>query len=152
MMTDLFTPDLSGRPHDTQVVRAMRARADAVHRSFTTGWEGWFALPGGLIANPVPQGQLFFVVEFEGRRHPHYGRFLTVEPGRKVELTWVTGIEGTQGAETVLSIDIEPDDDGCLLTLTHRGFYEKDRADGHGKSWERILADLDRRLTAKGAA
>jgi len=152
-MPDHLTPDLSDRPYDTRVVRAMRAQPDAIYRSFTTGWEEWFALPGGLIVNAVTQGQLFFVVEFEGCRHPHYGRFLGVEPNRKIELTWVTGVGGTQGAETVLSVEIEPRDDGCALILTHRGFYDQERADIHGKSWEGILVHLDSRLaTQKGPA
>jgi uncharacterized protein YndB with AHSA1/START domain len=72
---------------------------------------------------------LFFVVEHEGKRHPHYGRFLTLEPNRKVELTWLTGKHGTQGAETVLSVEIEPHAGGCTLTLIHRGFYDQERAD-----------------------
>jgi uncharacterized protein YndB with AHSA1/START domain len=146
-MPDLLMPDLSDRPHDARVVRVMRAGPQAIYKSFTSGWEGWFALPGGLIADPVRQGQLFFVVEHEGKRHPHYGRFLTVEPNRKVELTWVTGKDGTQGAETILSIEIEPHDSGCTLILAHRGFYDQERADDHEKSWEQILAGLDARLT-----
>lgn len=147
-MSDLFTPDLSGRPHDAHVIRDMRAGPDAIYRSFTTGWEAWFALPGGLIADPVPRGQLFFVVEHEGERHPHYGRFLTLQPDRRVELTWLTGRSGTEGAETVLAIDIAPRPAGCTVTLSHRGFYDQDRADQHGESWEAILANLDARLTA----
>jgi uncharacterized protein YndB with AHSA1/START domain len=147
-MTDLFTPNLSDRPHDARVARVMRATPEAIYKSFTMGWEDWFALPGGLIASPIPQGQLFFVVEHEGQRHPHYGRFLKLEPNRKVELTWVTGKAGTHGAETLLSIDIEPRGDGCGLTLKHRGFYDQDTADHHGRSWETILANLDARLTA----
>jgi uncharacterized protein YndB with AHSA1/START domain len=125
----------------------MRASSEALYKSFTTGWEDWFAFKGALIAEPVVNGQLFFVVEHEGRPHPHYGRFLTLEPARKVELTWLTGKDGTQGAETVLSVYLEPCADGCALTLTHRGFYDQERADHHGKSWEQILVGLDQRLT-----
>ena len=147
MDSKLIEPDLKDRPHDTRVERAMRASSQAIYRSFTTGWEGWFALEGALIVDPVLNGQLFFVVEHEGKRHPHYGRFLTLEPDRKVELTWLTGKDGTQGAETMLSVDLEPRAGGCALTLTHRGFYDQERADHHGKSWERILAWLDKRLT-----
>jgi uncharacterized protein YndB with AHSA1/START domain len=147
-MIDLFVPDLSERPHSARVSRAMRAKPEAIYKSFTTGWEDWFALPGGLIANAAPQGQLFFVVEHEGKRHPHYGRFLTLEPDRKVELTWLTGQGGTQGAETILSIEIVAGDEGCTITLSHRGFYNQERADAHGKSWEQILTHLDARLTA----
>src|SRR5438876_9448495 len=147
-MVDPLIPDLSERPHETRVVRRMKATPAAIYTSFTSGWEEWFALRGGLLADPVPQGQLFFVVEHEGCRHPHYGRFLVVEPQRRVELTWLTGVGGTQGAETVLSVALEPADDGCELTLIHRGFYSQERADVHGKSWQAILATLDRRLSS----
>jgi uncharacterized protein YndB with AHSA1/START domain len=149
MNSKLVEPDLSDRPHDTRVERVMRASSHALYESFTTGWEGWFALEGALVAAPVVNGQLFFVVEHEGKRHPHYGRFLALEPDRRVELTWLTGIDGTQGAETVLSVDLEPRSTGCALTLTHRGFYDHERADHHGKSWEQILVGLDKRLTGE---
>jgi len=86
-------------------------------------------------------------MEHQAKRHPHYGRFLTLELDCKVELTWLTGKDGTQGAETVLSVDLEPRSSGCALTLTHRGFYDQERADHHGKSWEQILVGLDERLT-----
>lgn len=148
MKPEYMIPDLSGRPHEARIVRVMRARPPEIYRSFTSGWEGWFALPGGLLADPVPQGQLFFVVDFEGRRHPHYGRFLALEPNRSAELTWLTGEGGTNGAETVLSIEIEPLDDGSKVTLVHRGFYDQQAADHHGTSWSAILEALDQRLTS----
>jgi uncharacterized protein YndB with AHSA1/START domain len=147
MDSKLVEPKLTDRPYDTRVERVMLASAQALFKSFTTGWEGWFALEGSLIADPVVNGQIFFVVEHEGKRHPHYGRFLNLEPARRVKLTWLTGKDGTQGAETVLSVDLAPRADGCALTLTHRGFYDQGRADHHGKSWEQILAGLDKRLT-----
>lgn len=105
----LVEPDLKDRPHDTRVERAIRASSQALYRSFTTGWEDWFALEGALIADSVVNGQLFFVVEHEGKRHPHYGRFLMLESARKVELTWLTGKDGTQGAETVLFVLLQTD-------------------------------------------
>ncbi len=148
MDSRLVEPNLSDRPHDTRVERVMRASPQALYTSFTTGWESWFALKGALIADPVVNGQLFFVVAHEGQRHPHYGRFLALEPARKVELTWLTGKDGTQGAETVLSVELEPRAVGCALTLLHRGFYDQERADHHGRSWEQILAGLDKRLTS----
>jgi hypothetical protein len=56
-------------------------------------------------------------------------------------------MDGTQGAETVLSIDLESRSSGCALMLTHSGFHDQERADHHGKSWEQILPRLDERLT-----
>lgn len=146
MMSQLITPDLADRPHDVRAEHTMRAGASETYQAFTSGWESWFAAPGTLLADPRPNGQLFFVVEFDGRRHPHYGRFLALAPDRRVELTWLTGKGGTQGAETLLSITIEPRDEGCHLVLDHRGFYDRESADQHGQSWEQILAHLDRRL------
>jgi uncharacterized protein YndB with AHSA1/START domain len=144
-----MAPDLADRPHGARVERAMRASPAAVYESFTTGWETWFALPGALLADPTPQGRLFFVVEFEGLRHPHYGRFLALDPDRRVELTWLTGKGGTEGAETILSIEVAPSENGCTLFLEHRGFYDQDGADRHGSSWEQILDHLDRRLVGE---
>lgn len=149
MTPDLIAPDLSDRPHGSRVERRMRARPADVYRSFTTGWESWFALPGALLVDATPQGRLFFVVEHEGRQHPHYGRFLVLEPDRRVELTWVTGRAGTEGAETVLSVGIASSDGGCTVTLEHRGFYDQQAADHHGTSWARILEHLDGLLTGE---
>lgn len=54
----------------------------------------------------------------------------------------------SQGAETMLSVDLKPQAGGCAPRLTHRGFYDQERADHHGKSREQILAGLDKRLMA----
>lgn len=88
----------------------------------------------------------YFETEHEGIRHPHYGRFLTLDPNRFVELTWMTGKKGTAGAETIVSVELSPTKGGTHLRLTHAGFYDEAGVKQHDPAWLVVLAHLDARL------
>ena len=62
-----------------------------------------------------------------------------------MELTWVTGMLGTEGAETVVTAELAPKGTGSRLRLTHAGFYDEASAKRH-EAWHSILATLDKRL------
>jgi uncharacterized protein YndB with AHSA1/START domain len=147
-MTAVFCqPDLSTRPYDLTVEQAMAASADLLYEAWTTGFERWLAAPGTLQSQGEANTPYFFEAIFDGMRFPHYGRFLRLERDRQVELTWLT--IPTQGAETVITIDLIPDGDGTRLRLTHAGFPDAESRDEHEAAWPGVLADLDRKLAAK---
>jgi uncharacterized protein YndB with AHSA1/START domain len=145
-MTSIPYPDLTTRPHELTVEREMTASPAALYRAWTEEFDSWFAQPGRIHMHPEEGVPFFFETEYEGARHPHYGRFLTLERDRLVELTWMTGTPGTAGAETVVTVTLTPTGTGTRLRLTHRGFYDEAGVEQHAV-WDAILADLDERLS-----
>ena len=49
-----------------------------------------------------------------------------------------------RGAETVVTIELEPLANGTRLTLTHTGFPDEELRDGHEKAWPLGLEHLDK--------
>lgn len=147
-MTHLPRPDLSDRPHDIAVERMMSASPKALYKAWTERFDLWFATPGSLAMRAGVDEPFWFETQHEGGRHPHYGRFLELEPGRLVELTWVTGAAGTEGSETVVRVELSPADaeTGTRLRLTHRGFPNEAAAKQHADAWPFVLAHLDNQL------
>ena len=139
---ELRRPDISDRPHELVVERKMQASPRAVYRAWTEDFDSWFASPGQIRMRPATGEPFYFETSDEGGRHPHYGRFVELVPDRLVELTWMTGDPGTQGAETVVRVELEPSDTGTRLRLTHTGFYDKAGVRQH-EPWSDILSHLD---------
>lgn len=130
------------------VERMMTAGADELYKAWTERFDLWFAAPGSVAMTPDVGAPFRFETEHAGARHPHYGLFLRLEPGRLVELTWVTGAGGTEGAETVVTVEFTPTDGGTLIRLTHAGFYDQKARDQHEEAWPLVLEQQDRALSA----
>lgn len=77
----------------------------------------------------------------------HCGRFLQLDRPRRIAFAFSVPQFG--GPETTVVIDIEPQGDGCNLTLRHDlGTAEpaKEMVDGAEKGWSTILANLEAAL------
>ncbi|WP_327143363.1 SRPBCC family protein [Nocardia sp. NBC_01327] len=139
-------PDLSTRPFFLTVERIMAASPDELYRMCTRQLGLWFADPGSVLMREPAVNETFFFTA--GGGHPHYGRFLRLLPDRLMEITWVTGAGGTEGAETVLTIEFSPHGAGTAVLLSHAGFPDAESRDRHEQSWPAVLAQLDQRAAA----
>jgi len=145
-MRTKFEPDLSKRPHKMTVERQMDASDSELYEAWTKRFDRWFAHPGELVMTPEVDTPYFFYNRHDWGRHAHYGRFIELEKNRLVEMTWVTPKPGTCGVETVLRIELKPNEKGTLLKLTHSGFEDEESCKGHVDNWPEGLEILDKAL------
>ncbi len=147
MKSDM-TPNLKERPDHLTLEKHMKANAADLYKAWTETFDLWFAQPGELIMTPEIDKPFFFYNRHDWGRHAHYGRFLELEQDRLIEMTWLTGKGGTFGAETVIRIELIPQDQGTMFRMTHSGFEDEKAAKAHQDNWPLALDELDQKLTA----
>jgi len=140
------------RPFSVVVEQKLEAPPSAIYRAWTKQFDRWFAAPGTVLMLAKVNTPFFFETQFKGEgmkseRHPHYGRFLKLRRNNLVKMTWVTGPEGTEGAETVVTLELSPSGKGTKVRLTHVGFPNERSKVQHEKAWPTVLRHLDETLT-----
>ena len=147
-MTTANSEETSPASYDLTTERAMPFAPDVLYRAWTEQFDLWFAVRGTVRMQPKQGEPFYFETDYQGSRHPHYGRFLRLIPGRLVELTWVTGAGGTQGAETVVTVELTSENpDRTHLKLTHAGFATEQDRDRHRDAWPLVLDQMQQSLS-----
>lgn len=132
---------------DVVVTRRIAASPATVFSFFTDAerWTSWQGVDGEIDARPGG----VFRIRMPGAQVAS-GRFVEVVPEQRLVLTW--GWEGEAppvppGSTTVV-IELEPDEAGTLLRVTHSALAPPSVAELHRQGWERYLERL--RVRAEG--
>jgi uncharacterized protein YndB with AHSA1/START domain len=78
----------------------------------------------------------------DGETHDVSGVFREVVPNRKLVFTWAW--KSTPERESLVTVEMKPDGDGTLLTLTHEKFFDEAARDRHQHGWTGSLDKLGR--------
>jgi uncharacterized protein YndB with AHSA1/START domain len=78
----------------------------------------------------------------DGEIHDVGGVFREVVPDRKLVFTWAW--KTTPERESLVTVDIKPDGEGSLMTLTHEKFFDADARDRHQGGWTGALDKMEK--------
>jgi uncharacterized protein YndB with AHSA1/START domain len=76
----------------------------------------------------------------DGEQHDVSGIYREVIPNQKLVFTWAW--KSTPERESLVTIELKPDGDRTLLTLTHEHFYDEGARDRHQQGWTGSLEKL----------
>lgn len=85
-----------------------------------------------------------FHVQFwtpDGEHHSVSGIYREVVPERKLVFSWAW--RSTPERESQVTVDLKPDQDGTILTLTHEQFFDEKARDDHRRGWTAALDNLE---------
>lgn len=94
-------------------------------------------------SDPRPGGSFRWVMRSpDGQTHDVSGVYREIVPNRKLVFTWAWIT--TPERESLVTVDIKPDGDGSLLTLTHEQFFDADARDRHQGGWTSALDKMEK--------
>jgi uncharacterized protein YndB with AHSA1/START domain len=130
-----------------QVVRRFDASPERVFDAWlSAAWADW--LPPGkvrgrlLMLEPRVGGRYEMEMTMpDGRLVRVRGRYLEIDRPHRLLLSWLAS---HNEHETLLSIDLQRDGAGTLLTLRHDGFPDTGQRDRHRSGWDGPDGALDK--------
>jgi uncharacterized protein YndB with AHSA1/START domain len=80
----------------------------------------------------------------DGEEHEVSGAYREVVPNQRLVFTWAW--RSTPERESLVTVQIRPDGDGSLLTLTHEQFFDEPARDRHQHGWTGSMDKLEQMI------
>jgi uncharacterized protein YndB with AHSA1/START domain len=77
----------------------------------------------------------------DGEQHEVGGVYREVVPDQRLQFTWAW--HTTPERESLVTITVQPDGAGTMLTLLHEQLFDQKAADGHKHGWTGTLDKLE---------
>lgn len=131
------------------LVRHYKATPEKIWQAWTDpeALKQWFR-PDASMTTPETEvdvrvgGQFYIKMKSgEGEEHHVSGIYKEVIPNRKLVFTWTW--KSTPERESLVTIELEPTDDGTELTLRHEQFTDEETRDLHEDGWTGALGQLE---------
>lgn len=74
------------------------------------------------------------------------GKYITLEPPKRLVFTWGWTNDGKRGHETLVEILLTAQGDNTLMTLTQKTFMQTEHRDNHNHGWTSSFTKLDKLL------
>jgi len=131
--------------HNLTIKKHLGASPEAIFDAWTTPAKmaEWFS---PMTTASVPKldlrvgGEYQIDMHGDERNYVHTGKYLEVERPNKLKFSWFS--DGTEQKETIVTLELEPDGDGTMLTLTHEKFPTEKSREEHRKGWTAIVEKL----------
>jgi uncharacterized protein YndB with AHSA1/START domain len=82
----------------------------------------------------------------DGEQHDVSGVYREVVPNQKLVFTWAW--KSTPERESLVTVEIKPDGEGSMLTLTHEQFADDEARDRHQQGWTGAMEKFEKFVTA----
>ena len=140
--------DATSQPSLT-LKRRLKARPQEVFEAWTkpekmTQWWGKSTCRDPIAQTDVKVGGRFRV-QFWGEGGEHHsvsGVYREIEPNRLLVFSWAW--QSTPERQSQVTVDLRPDGDGTILTLTHEQFFDQAACDDHRRGWTFALDNLEK--------
>jgi len=144
-MSEVRTTELTVR----RTVPATPAQVYEVWLDHRSPGSPWFGTARAII-HPVVDGLFYHCVDHAGRSWAHYGRFVALEPGRRIQHTWMS--EATRGLESIVTVTLEARGGDTEVTLRHENVPDDEMGRTHAEGWGFVLGAIAERFAGRPAA
>jgi uncharacterized protein YndB with AHSA1/START domain len=144
------SPAIAAKPSLT-LKRRFNAAPEKIYAAWTQPAQiaQWFGPDAGGVQRAetdLRTGGRFTIVfnTEDGEEHQVNGVYRELVRNKKLVFTWAW--RSTPERESLVTVLIEPDGDGSLLTLIHEQFFDEAARDRHSHGWTGSLDKLERYL------